>query len=433
MTTEQAAHIPPSDGVPAEVPDPAPDPAPASPIGPVTRTERIEILDVLRGFAIMGILVVNIPGFARPSLTLDPPEPHHWYDVIAADASELLFTGKFYTTFSFLFGVGFCLQLARADARGRDIRSFYHRRLLALLVLGVLHAALLWPGEILRLYAVLGFALLAFRRRRTKTLLIWAAASMGFAFVAYLGFLGIIAAAGWNEGHIVFAGIDLMDFSREAYASAWPWPVVGFQTALLPLGTLSLYLTQGPISLAMFLVGMAVGRSQLFERLRQRRATLRKVLYVTLPVGLALSALLLLGDDPVAIFVGMPSTPVLAAGYVSGLSLLSLTAVGGRVLRPLANVGRMALSNYVLQSVICSVLFNGYGLGWHDKIGDAGLLGVAVAIVAVQVPLSGWWLSRYRFGPLEWVWRSVTYRRRQPMRRPAAGTPRPDGGPALTG
>lgn len=400
--------------------------------GPVEASERVRILDALRGFAIMGILVVNIPGFAWPDLSMQDHRPGRWYDALAVDVGDLLFTGKFYPMFAFLFGVGFCLQLGRAEARGYDIRPIYRRRLLVLLAFGVLHATLLWTGEILRLYALLGFTLLAFRGRRTRTLLVGAGASMALAYVAYTGFIVVVVAAHWDTGHIVFAGIDLNDASRRAYDSPWPWHVFGYQVALLPLGTLSLYLTQGPISMAMFLVGMAVGRGHVLEHLRERRATLLRVVLVALPVGLALSALLLLDNDLVGSFVGMPSTPILTAGYVAALSLLSLTRRGDRILTPLSNVGRMALSNYVLQSVVCSVLFNGYGFGLHDRIGAAGQLGIAVVIYLGQIPLSGWWLSRYRFGPLEWVWRSLTYRCRQPMRQPVVsgtagrqGRPRP--------
>lgn len=382
--------------------------------GPVTPSERIEIIDILRGFAIMGILVVNIAGFSRTTLKMNWPAPNSWYDKLAANVETLLFMGKFYPIFSFLFGLGFCLTLARAEARGEDIRAFYRRRLWFLLAIGLSHAALLWPGEILRLYAALGFALLAFRGRRVKTLLIWAGVSVLLAFVTNFGLYGIVAAAGWDDGHIVFAGIDMYDYSREAYDSSWPWPVIGYQTVLLPLGTLSLYLSQGCMSFSMFLVGLAAGRGGLFQRLGERRTALITLL-ITLPIGLAGSATLLL-DNPVALLVGFASAPLLSAAYVSALSSLSLTSVGGRILRPLSDVGRMALTNYVGQSMICAVLFDGYGFGLHETIGEAALFGIAIGIFLAQVPLSRWWLSRYRFGPLEWAWRSMTYRRRQPMR-----------------
>ena len=105
--------------------------------------------------------------------------------------------------------------------------------------------------------------------------------------------------------------------------------------------------------------------------------------------------------------------PAFAAAYVSGLSLLSLKESGAKLLAPISKVGRMALTNYVLQSVVCSILFNGYGFGLYEKIGAAGLWGITFAIYLCQIPLSAWWLSRFQFGPLEWLWRLLTYRERQ--------------------
>jgi len=152
---------------------------------PVDRTERIQILDILRGFAVFGILAINIGGFASPAFYPGylPPEYLPWYDQLAEMLMLFFAEGKFYTIFSFLFGLGFSVQLARAEAKGRDVRSFYPRRLWVLLGLGLLHTVLFWIGDILRHYALLGFALLAFRNRSNRTLAIWSGIFFALSFV----------------------------------------------------------------------------------------------------------------------------------------------------------------------------------------------------------------------------------------------------------
>jgi uncharacterized protein len=138
-------------------------------------------------------------------------------------------------------------------------------------------------------------------------------------------------------------------------------------------------------------------------------------------VGLAFNALFFLMEEGWLAALGFTiGAPTLAAAYVSGLSLLSLQEGGAKLLAPIGQVGRMALSNYVLQSIICSFLFSGYGLGMYEKVGAAGLWGITFAVYLVQIPLSVWWLSRFQFGPLEWLWRSLTYGKKQPFLREKA-------------
>ena len=203
---------------------------------PVPQSERIHFLDILRGFAIFGILAVNLAGFASPAFLpgYAPPDSMPWYDELAQTLVLFFAEGKFYTIFAFLFGLGFAVQLARAEAKGKDIRSFYPRRLLVLFGFGVLHSILFWTGDILRLYAVLGFPLLAFRKRANRTLLIWAGALFTLSFVI----LGLLGAPGGKEEAI--PGFDLVGMARAAYTSASYLAVLGFQTLASPLSFLVL-------------------------------------------------------------------------------------------------------------------------------------------------------------------------------------------------
>jgi uncharacterized protein len=383
---------------------------------PVQSGERIHILDILRGFAVFGILAVNIAGFASPAFMPGyiPPKTIPWYDTLAENLALFLAEGKFYTIFSFLFGLGFSVQMARAEAKGKDIRSFYPRRLWVLFGLGVLHSILFWLGDILRLYALLGFALLAFRKRANRTLLVWAGIFFAISFVL----LGLIGGPGGEDGAI--PGFDFLGMARAAYTGSSYLKVFLFQAASSPASFLIIFLMQGASVMALFLLGLLAGRAKFFEQLSENRAMLKRIFWLGLLAGVLGNSTLLLTGNAWLVSLGTTlGAPGLAAAYISGLSLLSLRDDGAKLLKPLGNVGRMALSNYVLQSLVCSILFDGFGFGLYEKVGAAGLLGITIVIYALQIPLSGWWLRRFQFGPLEWVWRSLTYRQRQPWRRTA--------------
>lgn len=379
---------------------------------PIQQGERIQILDILRGFAIFGILAVNITGFAAPIFW--PGYMGHallWYDDLAEKVIEFFFEAKFYTIFSFLFGLGFSVQLSRAAAKGRDIRSFYPRRLLILFVIGIFHAVLLWTGDILRLYALLGFALLAFRKRSSRTLLIWAGVFFAISFIM-LGILG-----GQDGGSTPgIPGFDLPAMARVAYNSPSFWVMLTFQF----FGALGVFFflsfSQGPSVMALFLLGLLAGRLRIFENLAQHRQLAKQALIIGIVLGIAGNSLLVFSGNSWLKSLGMTiGAPALAAAYVSALSLISLRQGGSRLLSPLAQVGRMALTNYVLQSLVCSILFYGFGFGLYEQVGAAALLGITILIYLVQIPLSVWWLKRFQYGPLEWLWRSFTYRKWQPV------------------
>ncbi len=380
-------------------------------VQPVSQAERIHILDILRGFAVFGILAVNIGGFAAPVFFPGyvPPELT-WYNELAETLMLFFAEGKFYTIFSFLFGLGFSVQMARAEAKGRDVRSFYPRRLWVLFALGILHAVVFWIGDILRLYALLGFALLAFRKRSNKTLLIWA----GIFFA--VGFLLLVFIGGPHGGGEGMPGMDIVAMARQAYNGDSFLSVVIFQFFSAFISFMIIFFTQGGTVMALFLLGLLAGRMKFFERLGEHRAFFAKVILLGLLLGLVFNALFVFVEEPWLASLGFTiGAPAFAAVYVSGLSLLSLKEGGAKMLAPIGKVGRMALTNYVLQSVVCSLLFNGYGFGFYEKIGAAGLWGITFAIYLCQIPLSGWWLSRFQFGPLEWLWRSLTYKEWQPF------------------
>jgi uncharacterized protein len=399
---------------------------------PVSLAERIAFIDVLRGMALFGILAANMRAFVAPMdayFNIDALYPDR-ADVIAQFCVDWLFQGKFVSIFSFLFGLGFAMQMSRAEARGVSFLGFYPRRLAALALLGLIHGFLIWAGDILLTYALSGALLLLFRHRRQKTLLYWAGCLIGFPIVALWAVLALYLSpsrpkwmvpkppplAKWHEVIQIYAHGSLKQILMQN--------LVEGRDALLS-NLFAFY------ALALFLLGMWVWRSGIVTRLDAYRPVLRRVCFWGLAVGLplslyhaAVSALIPIGHFSVWLFLGqivwLPSAHAQAAGYMAGLALLYLDAGWRRALMPFAAVGRMALTNYLAQSVLCTLFFYHTGTGWFGSVGPALAWVPTIVLYAAQLVFSNVWLRHYRFGPMEYVWRAMTYGTLPPMRLSAA-------------
>jgi uncharacterized protein len=404
--------------------------------GPVGAGERSALLDSLRGWALLGILLANMMSFTGFSFV---PDPERAKMVLAGfdDAVEFIFEwlviGKFYALFSLLFGIGFAIQIGRLEQRGEGTKR-YLRRLFVLFLFGLAHLLLLWLGDILALYALMGAVLLLFRRASDRALLVWAVAmwAIPILWAAAIHFAGFhpdrpiydvafrtIAATGLNlsGGPLpVFQSADIL-----SHLKAHPGE------ALIRLADL-VYQMRFTKVLGMFLIGLWVGRQAIYADAAQYRPLLRRVAMVGLGVGLPLSAVKAVlmmwpGDKPGIEFAGelvyCLATPTLALGYAAAFTLLWLGA-RRRAAEIAAPAGRMALTNYLMQTMLQSAIFYGWGLGLIGKFGLIIIPPMAAGIFALQIFYSRWWLSRYRFGPAEWLWRSATYGAAQPMRREAA-------------
>ena len=407
-------------------------------LSPIAAADRIEALDVLRGFALLGILLMNIEGFAGPlvgALTgLDPA-------LTGADKGVdaviyVLVQGKFYTLFSLLFGMGFAVMSQRAEVARRPFAGLYWRRGLVLLGIGLLHALLIWAGDILVMYALVSFLLLAFRPAPQKWLP-WLAVGVYLLPVAFMGAIGALgslmqleptAAAEWNKSMAELAAQmdELREGERSAYATgtfleatAQRFEDTGFMLSNLPMMGFSV--------LGMFLLGSWFVKCGAMARPEQHPVLFGRLRWLALPLGLAA----MLGSyalEPTMDFVTFTLTTAIAfALNAVGSALMCLGymawVVRGlhsppweRLLRWLAPAGRMALSNYLLQSLVCTLIFYGYGLGYFERLPRAWQVPFVLVLFVVQVLLSHAWLKRYRFGPMEWLWRSLTYLKPQPMR-----------------
>jgi uncharacterized protein len=402
-----------------------------NPATPTQPNERVEVIDILRGFALFGILMVNMMYFAWPVYTEVVGTPWtHPLDRAASWFVSFFAAGKFFTLFSFLFGLGLAVQMQRAEAKGVAIVPLYMRRLFILLLIGIAHVVLLWWGDILIYYALLGFVLLLFRNTKPRRLLIWALVFLIVPLLLNAAFTGLTRLAD-DSGQI--ASVETLEAQfQESYALALTTYQSGNFAAMIEqrVGDYAFTLlgqTFGGtlfIVLAMFLLGLYVGKRRLLQNVNEHLPFFKKVFVWAGVLGLGgttLEHLFLSSVSPLEpTFMGLlglagfvVGAPALSLCYASGLVLLAQRV---KQLNVLASLGRTALSNYLLQSLICTTLFYGYGFGLYGKVGPALGIGITVAIFALQIPLSHWWLRHFRFGLAEWLWRTLTYGKIQPMR-----------------
>lgn len=383
--------------------------------------ERVELLDAVRGFALFGILLANIlywsgwifmqPAERTALAGASGAETQHLFHHLAVD-------GKFYSLFSLLFGIGFSLQLARLERRGADGLRVFRRRLVVLLGIGLVHMLLIWDGDILTLYAMLGLLLPFFRTWRDRRLLLTAA----LLILSPIAGVALFDALDWTP-HLFFYQLgdgialalggtpkDLIGWmQRQDPAAFLTWNMSGWAHSI---GT-RIESWRIPKVLGIMLLGMFLGRRLAAGMLIGDRRLMWATLLLGTAVGLPMSYLYAVTDG--AGQASIPSvlgTVPLALAYAAGFVLLWQRA------KPLLSIfvapGRMALTNYLAQSLLGIGLFYGVGLGLVGRLPPAGFYAVAVAIFSAQIVLSQLWLARFDQGPAEKMWRALTYGRRRP-------------------
>lgn len=402
-----------------------------APAPPTAGDGRIEVIDALRGIALFGILVVNITFFASPYAGTGLLDPRYDgpLDAAARWLVAIGFETKFYLLFSFLFGYGLTVQMERAAARGVRFGPRFARRLLGLAVLGALHAVFLFAGDILLTYAVLGVPLLLLRRIAPGRAVRLAALLVGGLAAAYAALAVGAQLAGGDAFDLATAPEEIRRVLA-AYRGG-PAAVIGQRLRELPDAAALELLFQAPNAFAMFLVGLATGKWRLLQDPGRHARRLGQLWVVGLAIGipgaLVYAATGLLAPPAgegrllAGLAVGALTAPALAGAYLAGVLLLAQRPAGGRLLRWFAPAGRLSLTNYLLQSVVCAFLFTGYGLGLIGRVGPAAAFALAVAIFACQVVLSAWWGRRFAIGPAEWLLRWATYLQRPALRRGSGG------------
>jgi uncharacterized protein len=396
---------------------------------PIPNKERIAALDIIRGIALLGIFLANVPELNSPGIVYSLYGLERDYtgvDRIIRIILDLFIQGKFYTMFSFLFGVGFYIFMSRAEQKGLPIKRIFGRRLLALFVFGTLHLVFLWYGDILHLYAFTGFILLLFYRRQNKTILAWAFALL--IIISSLYVLALLEPAPLTENRVTEQqqkGLDRLQeainmYSHATYADWLSYHLKEEVSVVLANGLLAL-----PVVLAMFLFGFYTGRQRIFEQIPSHLPFLRRVQTVSLILSLPFMALYLLSvlewnvlslhHPVVSQFAVFISGITLCFFYLSSLAIFLINPQLLNLLRPFGYVGQMALTNYLMQTVISVFVF--MGLGYYGNVGLAEGIMFSLAIYALQIWFSSFWLRHFQFGPMEWVWRSLTYGTLQPLGR----------------
>jgi uncharacterized protein len=405
---------------------------PESKISPISLSERIEILDVLRGLAVCGILIGNMQWFSGYGMMPETLEAHTpIYDQVTHFLVHFFVEGKFYSIFSFLFGFGFALQIARAEERGDLKASLFKRRLWWLLVIGLLHAYLLWAGDILSIYAVMGFLLILFRRKTNRSLIKWAIVLLAIPILTYLLQYILFTLFAPPDLAASFEAMKLERWdsaiSRVSQSNYWQI-LTGYNREYVVGRYIGLILDMRlPKILAMFLLGFYAYRIGVFQDLSAHKVFIRRVLVWGLALGIGgnLVFALLSGHEsvvpPTLAGVGGVITyafgvPALALGIAALVATLWQKEIWQKVLAVFAPVGRMALTNYLLQTVICVLLFYGYGFGLFGRFGALVSTLIALAIFAFQIVLSSLWLKYFAYGPAEWIWRQLTYGKRLSLR-----------------
>ncbi|MBW6480154.1 MAG: DUF418 domain-containing protein [Bacteroidales bacterium] len=405
---------------------------------PLQLNQRVEILDLLRGFALLGIFMVNMPLMNAPFVT-EMGKFSLWTDPSNETASWIIrffFTGKFYTLFSMLFGIGFYFFLRKADETGNSVVPVFRRRLGWLLAIGVLHVVLLWYGDILVFYALYGFLLILFRKKSTKSLIIWAIFIMLlpvlFALLLVLFFQFALSVpemadeitASFAQGASRLE--NLIEQTMIVYSSGSFFDIVKIRLVEYQnqLGGLFFFY---PNVLAMFLVGLVLARKKVFENLEANKGFFKKLLLFSLVPAIAGNWILarfsasasyvMFEWDIFWVQVGMAvGGPALTFVYISIIAHCYYKGYFKTITNAIAKTGRMALTNYLMQSVIATTIFFSYGLGLYGQVNIWQGMILAVAIYIIQVIWSHYWLKYYRFGPMEWLWRTLTYGKKQKMK-----------------
>ena len=401
--------------------------------GPVSRSDRIISIDVLRGFAVLGILAMNIQSFSMIGAAY--LNPYAYGDLTGANygvwfLSHLLADSKFMTIFSLLFGAGVVLMASRREAKGRPTVGVHYRRMFWLILIGFVHGRFLWFGDILFVYGMCGLWIYLFRWRSPKFLLI-----AGVLLVAVGSFVTLfyqVTIPYWPPGTIEEVEQDwwrpadgVVQDELDAYRGGWSEQQPHRAASSLYMQT-SHFLSETLWRAGgLMLVGMALFKLGVFGAGLPRRTYLWMI---GLGFGLGLPIVVAgvwycevrAWDIGSAFFAGSQfnywGSLLVAAGWIGAVMLVCQKGSFQPLTRRLAAVGQMALSCYLLQTIICTTIFYGHGLGLYGSVSRVGQAMIVAAVWAALLVFCQFWLKRFRFGPFEWLWRSLTYMKLQPMR-----------------
>ncbi|WP_271782710.1 DUF418 domain-containing protein [Aquimarina algiphila] len=394
---------------------------------PVKVKKRIDVLDVFRGFAILGIFVVNIVIMNSTFLNQDE-FAKQWtsgIDQISNKILQLFFYTKFFPIFSLLFGLGISMQALKMLEKNKLSFSFFARRMFILFLFGVLHIVFLWSGDVLNLYALLGLLTTLMLKKSNQLILILSVIFLFFPFYDQLF-------------EYLF---NLLNFKPEIYLSEYTGETVnqiikngtyleGLQMRLLEyLSNIPmLFGFLAPVAISMFLLGLYLGKNKIYDSLDAFIQKIRIPILIITILTNAYRVVFLFVLPNYAIYSTATFRPIfiklmvfsdIAMGlfYLWGIGWLWYNTKWKFILSPLKYVGRMALTNYLMQSLIGLILFSSIGFKLYETLSPSVALFTAIVVFVFQLILSKVWLNYYRFGPLEWIWRCLTYKELLPIKK----------------
>jgi uncharacterized protein len=409
---------------------------PNSSTAPVAEPDRIFSLDALRGLALLGILVMNIQAFSMPQAAYFNPAAYgsldgiHFYVYLLG---HLLTDQKFMTIFSMLFGAGIFLMADRAQARSGRSAGLHYRRMGWLILFGILHAHLFWYGDILFLYGICGLVVYLLRKLPPAALVV-----IGL-LILMIG-SSFLLLAGWSMPYWPPEQLEEMrnDLSPppeeirrelEIYRRGWIGQMEHRVPASLEFQLFIIFIWGIWRAGGVMLIGIGLYKLGVFSNQRSAwfyRTLIAVAILVGMPIVLygSYRNFAAAWNPEYFFFLGGQynywASLLVSLGWVGLLMLMCRTAMMDAFTRRLAAVGRTALSNYLLQTLICTTIFYGHGLGLFGRVERVGQIAIVASIWIVQMVISPLWLGRFRFGPFEWLWRTLTYGRMQPMRKAAA-------------
>lgn len=425
--------------------------------GPITDSERIKQIDILRGFALCGILIINIGFFAYPQQIQFDPTMMGGFDGIDFWVWRLkswFFFQKMMAIFSMLFGAGLVVMATRAEAAGKPFRKVYVRRTLWLAVFGLLHAYLFWYGDILFSYGICGLVVFLFRRKSPKTLIVISGAFFAVGIMILLGsgaMFGFMRDSAETAAELKEMGEEPTHLQAsmleawteiekdlrpnreglkeplEVYRDGSIGEIFAFRAkqSLIMQTQVFIFMVFWQVA-GLMLLGMALLKAKIITGDRST-AFYVWMAAIGLTAGLGMSILstethLKSGFEIVEYFAASGPLMVIgsigaALGYIGLIMLILKTNVRGFLKDRFAALGRMALTNYLLQTIICTTIFYGYGFGLFGRVNRAPAMLVVFGVWIIQLLYSKWWLQKFHFGPAEWLWRTLTYLKRQPFRK----------------
>lgn len=386
---------------------------------PIQERERIVALDIIRGIAILGIFLVNMPSFFSPMLYVDMKS--YWSetrDIVVMNGVDIFAQASFYTLFSFLFGYGFIIFTNRVAEKNLSVPKFFSRRLVVLLIIGVIHAFLIWHGDILITYALCGFILLVMRKMSPKAM-VWTALLIIVIPTTLMSLMMLLVTMTMGDANIYSTLEVYAAQSLEVYANGTFMEITNQRISDWSFVNIANFFFIVLSVLPMFLFGAAAAKSNWLEKVEENLSGVKKLWVITFILALIFKLLPYYTEHNFATEylqdgIGGPASAVF---YFLTVVLMTRKRMGLKLLSPFQYVGKMSLSNYLFQSVVCSLIFYSYGLGLYGSFTPFQGIWLVLGIYIFQIIISKVWVSNFHYGPMEWIWRAGTYGNRPKFKR----------------